>query len=142
MHELSHLPPVQLRINLPSTYPTEQPPELSLKSVWVPETILTRLEGEGNILWEELGRSQVLFAYIDHLCEAAGEAFGFSSSKAKAITISPELRIGLLDYDLKAKQAIFEKATYECGVCLGRHSLALLALLLDSFELRRSDLLQ
>ncbi|KAI4223268.1 MAG: hypothetical protein L6R36_005559 [Xanthoria steineri] len=118
IHELSHLPPVQLRIKLPSMYPNEQPPQLSLKSVWVPQRILTRLEGEGNILWEELGRSQVLFAYIDHLCEAAGEAFGFSSSKAKAITVSPELRIGLLDYDLKAMQAIFEKATYECGVCL------------------------
>lgn len=141
VHELSHLPPLQLRTRLPSTYPNEQPPELSLGCFWVPEGTLIRLEGEGNILWEELGRSQVLFAYIDHLREAAGEAFGLSSSKSKAITISPELRIGLLDYDLKAKQAIFEKATYECGVCLGTHNSARLVPLRDSFGLRRSNLL-
>ncbi|KAL8910433.1 MAG: hypothetical protein Q9171_004271 [Xanthocarpia ochracea] len=120
VHELSHLPPVQLRIRLPSTYPVEQPPELKLVSEvpWLPEGILRRLECEANNMWEQMGRSQVLFAYIDHLREAAEDAFGLRSSETEAITISPELRIGLLDYDLKAKRAAFERATYECGVCL------------------------
>ncbi|KAL8648899.1 MAG: hypothetical protein Q9226_005798 [Calogaya cf. arnoldii] len=119
VHELNHLPPVQLRIHLPLAYPNEQPPKLRLVSHWVPGGTLRRLEGEGNTLWDEVGRSQVLFAYIDHLREAAEGTFGLVSSKSEAITISSELRIGLLDYDLKAKQAIFDKATFECGVCLG-----------------------
>ncbi|KAL8997128.1 MAG: hypothetical protein Q9169_003511 [Polycauliona sp. 2 TL-2023] len=116
IHELSHLPPVQLRIHLPRAYPDEQPPELELISHWIPAAILKRLEKEGNTLWEDIGHSQVLFAYIDHLRETAEEAFGLQSSKKEAMTVSPELRIGLLDYDLKAKQAIFDKATYECDI--------------------------
>ncbi|KAL8672631.1 MAG: hypothetical protein Q9168_002907 [Polycauliona sp. 1 TL-2023] len=119
VHELGHLPPPQLRIHLPQAYPDEQPPELELVSYWIPAATLRRLEKEGNTLWEDFGHSQVLFAYIDHLREAAEGVFGLPSSKTEAMTVSPDLRIGLLDYDLKAKQAIFDRATYECGVCLG-----------------------
>ncbi len=75
-------------------------------------------------MWEQMGRSQVLFAYIDHLREAAEDAFGLKSSGTEEITISPELRIALLDYDLKAERAAFERATYECGVCLGKQTFA------------------
>ncbi|KAL8788991.1 MAG: hypothetical protein Q9213_001400 [Squamulea squamosa] len=120
IHELSHLPPIQLQIHLPPTYPIEQPPELKLVSEipWLSEKALKILECEGNNLWEEMGHSQVLFAYIDHLREAADKAFGLTSTRADPVTIAAELRIGLLDYDLKAKQTTFERATFECGVCL------------------------
>ncbi|KAL8767703.1 MAG: hypothetical protein Q9209_005883 [Squamulea sp. 1 TL-2023] len=120
VHELSHLPPVQLRIHLPPTYPIEQPPQLKLVSEipWLSKVALERLESEGKKLWEEMGHSQVLFAYIDYLREAAEEAFGLTSTRTDAVSIAAELRIGLLDYDLKAKQATFESATFECGVCL------------------------
>ncbi|KAL8875369.1 MAG: hypothetical protein Q9198_006266, partial [Flavoplaca austrocitrina] len=118
IHELNHMPPLQLRMHLPRSYPDMQPPELELVSHWIPAATLKRLEKEGNTLWEELGHSQVLFAYIDHLGAAAEDAFGLLSSKTEPMTVAPELRIGLLDHDLKAKQAVFDKATFECGVCL------------------------
>ncbi|KAL8978556.1 MAG: hypothetical protein Q9205_005883 [Flavoplaca limonia] len=118
IHELNHMPPLQLRMHLPRSYPEMQPPELELVSHWIPAATLKRLEKEGNTLWEELGHSQVLFAYIDHLGAAAEDAFGLLSSKTEPMTVAPELRIGLLDHDLKAKQAVFDKATFECGVCL------------------------
>ncbi|KAL9615260.1 MAG: hypothetical protein Q9204_008786, partial [Flavoplaca sp. TL-2023a] len=118
IHELNHMPPLQLRLHLPRSYPDMQPPELELVSNWIPAATLKRLEKEGNTLWEELGHSQVLFAYIDHLGAAAEDAFGLLSSKTEPMTVAPELRIGLLDHDLKAKQAVFDKATFECGVCL------------------------
>ncbi|KAL8837921.1 MAG: hypothetical protein Q9176_005397 [Flavoplaca citrina] len=108
----------KLRMHLPRSYPEMQPPELELVSHWIPAATLKRLEKEGNTLWEELGHSQVLFAYIDHLGAAAEDAFGLLSSKTEPMTVAPELRIGLLDHDLKAKQAVFDKATFECGVCL------------------------
>ena len=115
------MPPLQLRMHLPRSYPDMQPPELELVSHWIPAATLKKLEKEGNTLWEELGHSQVLFAYIDHLGAAAENAFGLLSSKTEPMTVAPELRIGLLDHDLKAKQAVFDKATFECGVCLGKY---------------------
>ncbi|KAL8728577.1 MAG: hypothetical protein Q9166_005310 [cf. Caloplaca sp. 2 TL-2023] len=120
VHELSYLPPLHLSVQLPPKYPTEQPPEIRLVTEvpWLPEEILRRLEKEGCTLWKEMGHSQVLFAYIDHLREAADDGFGLQSSKTEPFTLSQELRIGLLDFDLKAKQATFERTTYECGVCL------------------------
>ena len=115
------MPPLQLRMHLPRSYPDMQPPDLELVSHWIPAATLKKLEKEGNTLWEELGHSQVLFAYIDHLGAAAENAFGLLSSKTEPMTVAPELRIGLLDHDLKAKQAVFDKATFECGVCLGKY---------------------
>ncbi|KAL8687372.1 MAG: hypothetical protein Q9224_005172 [Gallowayella concinna] len=120
VHELSHLPPVHLHIRLPSSYPAEQPPELKLamEVPWLPSEKIKSLEKEGEVMWEDMGHSQVLFAYIDLLREAADNGFGLPSSKLEPQNLAPEFRIGLLDYDLKAKQAKFDKGTFECGVCL------------------------
>ncbi|KAL8812343.1 MAG: hypothetical protein Q9200_001110 [Gallowayella weberi] len=120
VHELSDLPPVHLHIRLPPTYPAEQPPELKLtmEVPWLSGEKLKSLESEGEALWEDMGHSQILFAYIDLLREAADDGFGLPSSMLEPHNLSSELRIALLDYDLKAKQANFEKGTFECGVCL------------------------
>ena len=73
------------------------------------------MEGAASTLWEENGHDQVLYTYIDHLMEAAEKAFGVHD----VLEVSPELKVALLDFDLKAKRAKFEKETFECGVCLG-----------------------
>ncbi|KAL8704138.1 MAG: hypothetical protein Q9201_002688 [Fulgogasparrea decipioides] len=120
LHTLSHLPPLQLRVHLPAEYPANKPPVLSLSTdvSWLPQEILRKLEGQGRNLWEEMGHSQVLFAYIDYLREAAENGFGRASSKTNPLTMSSDLKIILLDYDIKAKLERFERATFECGVCL------------------------
>ncbi|KAL8644328.1 MAG: hypothetical protein Q9210_007309 [Variospora velana] len=120
VHELSHLPPVTLHIRLPPGYPEEKPADLSVSAEvpWLSQDVITRLEKDGHRIWEDMGRSQVLFAYIDHLGEAAEDGFGLGASSAEPLQISSELEIMLLDFDIKAKRAEFEKATFECGVCL------------------------
>ncbi len=119
---LSHLPPLNLRISLPEGYPAEKPPVFQLTSQypWLPEQKLEELKEAGHILWEELGRDQVVFSYIDHVREAAERGFDMARADDQVLEISPDLKVSLLDFDLKAKRAKFERETFECGICLGR----------------------
>jgi E3 ubiquitin-protein ligase RNF14 len=123
-HNLSHLPSVQLRISLPKGYPAQKPAkfELSTSPAWLSRKHLDELEASGEQMWEEAGRSLVVYGFIDSLQQAAENAFGFAES-GKVLEASPELKISLLDYDIKARQQAFDKETFDCGVCLGEHHL-------------------
>lgn len=119
---LSHLPALNLRLCLPEGYPAKKPPVFHLESQysWLPEQKLQELREAGHRLWEELGRDQVVFSYIDHLREAAERGFDVAQDDDQVLEISPDLKVSLLDFDLKAKRAKFERETFECGICLGR----------------------
>ena len=121
---ISHLPPLLLRVTLPAGYPTEQAPllELESKSSWLPQHKLDELKDACRTLWEDMGRDQVVFAYIDYLQQAAEDGFGLEQEGGDALELSQDLEIVLLDFDLKAKRAKFEQETFECGVCLGKSS--------------------
>lgn len=118
---LSHLPPLILRLTLPEGYPAEKPPVFHLESQysWLPEQKLQELTEAGHMLWEDLGRDQVVFSYIDHLREAAERGFDMAQADDQVLEISPDLKVSLLDFDLKAKRAKFERESFECGICLG-----------------------
>lgn len=117
IHLLSHLPPLILRLSLPEGYPAKKPPVLLLESQhsWLPGGKLRELREAGHTLWEEVGRDQVLFAYIDHLQDSAESGFGLDT-----LEILSDLKVSLLDFDLQAKRQKFERQTFECGICLGR----------------------
>jgi len=119
-HDLSHLPSLRLRISLPDGYPSAKAPhfELSTSPAWLSRKKLDELEASGEQMWEEAGRSLVVYGFIDSLQQAAENAFGFTES-GMVLEASPELKISLLDYDIKARQQAFEKETFDCGVCLG-----------------------
>lgn len=121
---LSHLPVLSLKMFLPKGYPVEKPPVFHLTSLysWLPETKLEELREAGHALWEELGRDQVVFSYIEYLREAAERGFDMAQADDQVLEISPGLKVSLLDFDLKAKRAKFERETFECGICLGRSS--------------------
>ncbi|KAF2084394.1 RWD-domain-containing protein [Saccharata proteae CBS 121410] len=120
VHNLSYLPPLRLHVNLPHGYPAEAPPcfELSTSPNWLPDHILRKLEDEGKALWEEYGRMQVVFAYIDLVQQAGERAFDLTSDDSAALEIPEELKVALLDFDLKTKRAKFEQETFDCGICL------------------------
>ena len=120
IHSLVHLPSLHLKMFLPEGYPTEKPPtfELSSSPAWLPEATLERLTNDAVRLWEDLGRDQVVFAYIDHLQQAIEAGFDLAKNLGTDITLSADLKIALLDYDLKAKREAFEKQTFHCGICL------------------------
>lgn len=120
VHELSYLPSLHLQVTLPDGYPADQPPifQLSTSPRWLPDTTLQRLTEEGNALWEEYGRCQVVFAYIDLLQQAAERGFDTQNSPSGYLEVPLDLKIALLDFDSKAKRERFEQETFECGVCL------------------------
>ena len=116
---LAYLPPLQLCIILPQGYPEEKPPkfELSTTPAWLSRTKLDELEASGEQMWEEADRSLIVYGYIDSLQQAAENAFGFAED-GKILEVPQDYKISLLDYDIKATQAAFEKETFDCGVCL------------------------
>lgn len=120
-HRLSHLPPLTLRISLPEGYPNEQPPIFDLESqyTWLSGMKLEELREAGRTIWEDMGRDQVVFSYIDYLREAADRGFGLVRNEGEMLEVPSDLKVVLLDFDLKAKRAKFEHETFECGICLG-----------------------
>jgi E3 ubiquitin-protein ligase RNF14 len=120
VHYLAHLPPLILRIHLPEGYPSAQPPEfeLSTSPAWIPKTKLTSLKADGVRLWEELGKDQVVFTYIDHLQQLAENGLNLAGDLRNDLRLSSDMKLALLDFDLRAKRELFEKETFECGVCL------------------------
>ncbi|KAL7625023.1 hypothetical protein AAE478_004237 [Parahypoxylon ruwenzoriense] len=118
-HALTNLPSLQVRITLPDGYPQEKPPKASVSTSppWLPRQILSKLEGDVETLWEEIGRDQVIFTYVDDLQQSTENIFGLVDSKG-CLEVKPEHKIAILDYDIKAKQKAFEKETFDCGICL------------------------
>ncbi|CCF45106.1 RING finger protein, partial [Colletotrichum higginsianum] len=118
-HELSHLPAVVVRIDLPEGYPSEKPPNVSISTSppWLTRDVTKKLEGDGQRLWEEMGRDMVVFTYIDHIQQASDDVFGMVDGNG-TLEIDPSHKIAILDYDIEATRASFEKETFDCGICL------------------------
>lgn len=128
--QLLNLPALQVSIALPLGYPQYKPPKVSISTSppWLSYDILRKLETDATRLWEEIGRDQVIFTYIDDLQRASEDVFGLVDSNG-TLEVAPEHRIALLDYDINAKRKAFEKETYECAICLGNKHLFSLPLL-------------
>ncbi|TAQ85208.1 hypothetical protein B7494_g6469 [Chlorociboria aeruginascens] len=118
-HSLSHLPPLNLSLFLPEGYPETRPPnfKLTTEKGWLPQEHLSEMESEGQRMWEEAGGDQVVFGYIDFLQQAAENAFGYAEN-GKILEVHQDNKISLLDYNIQATQAAFDKETFDCGICL------------------------
>lgn len=125
VHHLNYLPSLHLQVSLPEGYPAKNPPifEISTTPQWLSQKILDKLAEDGERLWEELGRDQVLYSYIDHVQQATENVFGVLDN-SEYLKICPDYKIALLDYDIKSKKAAFDRETFDCGVCLGMIRLA------------------
>ncbi|KAH8733402.1 RWD domain-containing protein [Ilyonectria robusta] len=117
--EVSHLPALCLRISLPDGYPVDVPPRVVISTTpqWLAPETIERLQDDGPRLWDEIGRDMVAFTYIDHIQQAADHVFGAISPEG-TLQVDPEHKLAVLDHDIKAKKAAFEKETFDCGVCL------------------------
>ncbi|KAH8198221.1 hypothetical protein TruAng_007605 [Truncatella angustata] len=117
--ELSNLPSLQIHITLPNGYPQNKPPhvKISTSPPWLPSTIVEKLECKAEILWEDMGRDQVIFTYVDDVQQSVDNVFGLVG-KDNILDVGPEHKIAILDYDLEAKTKAFQKSTFDCGICL------------------------
>ena len=118
IHQLSHLPPVNIRIQLPQGYPAEKAPSATVRSTWLSQASLEELRHLCSQTWEEIGHEQMIFAYLDAIREQADTAFGYAQEGEDPLELPVELQVSMLDFDLKAKRKKFEQETFECGICL------------------------
>lgn len=117
---LSHLPSLKAKIELPDGYPSERPPVASLATDhdWLPAAKLKALEDQVKVLWEEYGRCQILYTYIDHLQQTAESGFDLDQSAEGCLTLPTTLEQPLVDFDKSTKLSVFNEGTYDCGICL------------------------
>lgn len=121
IHRVTYLPPLTLRINLQEGYPSQKPPlfHLNTRTPWIPAAKLKELREVGSSIWEDMGRDQVVFSYIDYLREAAERGFDLITDDRVCLEVSQNIQISLLDFEARLKRAKFEQETFECGICLG-----------------------
>jgi E3 ubiquitin-protein ligase RNF14 len=120
VHQLSYLPSLVLKVCLPDGYPADSPPQITLSTSpqWLSRVTLKKLEDDSVRLWEEMLREVVMFAYINHIIESSENVFD-SLDERGTLAVDSRHKIALLDYDMAAKRATFEKEIFHCGVCLG-----------------------
>jgi E3 ubiquitin-protein ligase RNF14 len=120
IHQLSHLPPLTLDIELPLGYPSEKPPifNIATSPQWLPPAQIAKLKDDGKRLWEDCGKDMIVYTYIDHIQQMTESAFGIANNRDEPVKLHRGLKIALLDFDIKTKREKFEHETFECGVCL------------------------
>jgi len=118
--QLEHLPPLYLHITLPDDYPVSAPPSVRLASRkdWLPGEKLHELEQDAMKWWEDYGRCQILFSYIDHLQQAAERGFDLDQSSDGCLVLPISFEQHLISFDAERKLAIFQAGTFDCGICL------------------------
>ncbi|ERS96543.1 hypothetical protein HMPREF1624_06748 [Sporothrix schenckii ATCC 58251] len=115
-HSLAYLPSLHLCVTLPPAYPAEEPPTVAVTAFppWLPSSVLGRLASDCERLWEEIGRDQVVFSYVDHIQQAADDkVFGLVNQNG-FLAVDTEHKVAILNYDVAAKQAAFAKETFRC----------------------------
>jgi len=117
---LSYLPPVAIRMSLPKGYPADIPPTITVNTQlnWLPEDKIEELENEAANIWEEFGHCQTLFAYIDHLQQAAERGFDLEQSSEGCLVLPSDRESQLVNFDSITRQHVFDAGTFDCGVCL------------------------
>lgn len=117
---LDNLPPLHLKISLPPEYPDNSPPKVHINTPhdWLDQTKITTLEQDIARLWEEYGRCQIVFAYIDHIQQSADQGFDLNSNSDGCFTLPKSLEPLLVQFDQDTKRSAFNASTYNCGVCL------------------------
>lgn len=120
VHQLSHLPPLKLDISLPEGYPQDKPPDVIVRAdpQWLPQQTIENVQNKCAKLWEEWSHDQVVYTYIDYVQQEAEKAFGLAENAEHKFELPGDLKLVLLDYDLRRKREQFENETFECGICL------------------------
>ncbi|KAJ7071255.1 hypothetical protein C8F01DRAFT_1109743 [Mycena amicta] len=115
---LSNLPPLLLHVILVPGYPLHIPPDLSIRSSWLPPPLTVRLRSTLRGIWKP--EESVLFDWVEFIRSGAFlEALNVSLPSGDILLAAPQ-RIGELftSYDNSTRSALFSQQAYNCAVCL------------------------
>ncbi|KAK5702902.1 hypothetical protein LTR97_003848 [Elasticomyces elasticus] len=117
---LSRLPALRLEMSLPAGYPSDAPPKVRLTTNldWLPAEKLQELEAEAEKLWEDFGRGQTLYNFVDSVQQAAERGFDLGQSADGCLVLPSAAEKDLVAFDQATELAIFNTGTYDCGICL------------------------
>ncbi|KAL5117084.1 hypothetical protein ACEQ8H_005043 [Pleosporales sp. CAS-2024a] len=115
VERLPYLPALHIDMVLPASYPSDAPPDISLSTTptWLPPDMSQKLIDLAKSLWDEYGGGQMLFSYVSTVQEQSETVFGLQE-----LTLPLDLRQALLAYNQQMKRELFDKETFDCGVCL------------------------
>ncbi|KAJ7655058.1 hypothetical protein DFH06DRAFT_1201477 [Mycena polygramma] len=117
---LTALPPLLLNIVLSATYPSQEPPDVSIRCSWLPSHLIRRLHDLLRDMWHP--GDEVLYDWVEFI--RGGEflqslEISLPSGVLEIRHPTPQ-RLGPLftSYDDSAKSAAFSQTSYSCAVCL------------------------
>ncbi|KAF7320224.1 KH domain protein [Mycena kentingensis (nom. inval.)] len=117
---LSTLPPILLHIVLTEDYPSQNPPDVAIRSSWLPAALLMRLQ----LLLRQMWRAEecILFDWVECIRSGAFLAdLGLRSASGVTIRYSGSHHIDaqfFTTYDDQTNSDTFAKQSYACAVCL------------------------
>ncbi|KAJ7169643.1 hypothetical protein C8R46DRAFT_1089489 [Mycena filopes] len=116
---LTSLPPLLLHIVLSATYPTGNPPTVSIRSSWLQPALVQRLHSLLIEMWHP--GDGVLYDWVEYI--RGGEfltSLNLSLPSGVLEIRHPTQRLGPLftSYDNSARLAHFSQESYNCAVCL------------------------
>ena len=117
---LAHLPSLKVQIDLPEGYPSEQPPsaKLATEHDWLPSTKIHELEQQISVLWDDFGRCQTLYNYIDFLQQTIEQGFDLDQRPEGCLTLPTTLESQLVEFNNNVTLSTFNEGTFDCGICL------------------------
>ena len=119
--KIEHLPPIECKFNFPKSYPTDDPPIITLSNTdsWLNENDIEKIQDEMRNLWSEL-RSPVIFTIIDYL--KTNSQIGFNkfnnSNNSNELIVDNEVEFQyFINENELAKIEIFNNLTFLCDIC-------------------------
>ena len=77
---IQHLPPMFMRIDLPSNYPSEQPPILQMSAPWLTHQQLQQLQHHLTSLWADSPGLPICYTWVDWLQQDSLNHLGLSET--------------------------------------------------------------
>lgn len=111
---LEHLPPINIRFEIPETYPDVMPPTITLHSLFMPSSFMERLRVDVLEI-TATRRDFILFDIINHVEETVQN---LRTLTGDAIIVEDQTVFDrLVAHDLMERRKQFENTTFLCQIC-------------------------
>ncbi|KAH3762551.1 E3 ubiquitin-protein ligase RNF14 [Pelomyxa schiedti] len=134
---VSHLPPLTLRVELPTTYPSDDPPLFCLSSCWLTLSQLATSCQHFDRLWSEHQNEFIILRWMQWLKTELIASLGIKSVNLSTDEVATEIEDAravvetvndqafgvdvmpyLIEYNKKQATVVFRRSAHTCSICL------------------------